>query len=214
MTGDGKTTPLGVHRQRGGHHHGPRRIDDNTSSQHADGLTASIRSSSNKMQSPSHVGSCTATYVTLQAKDTSIGIYVWQPGLQTGQPDRLLTCSVIMSDHVSNTFTTGLYVGIGDFSQYWIADSLSMQVQRLSFRTPKRIKSVTVYGSDERPSSRKPSPAPSFRLQPLLTVSFRSEWAPVVAQCFFSIYTLSLILERFQTATCNTGALSPVVAGT
>ena len=31
-----------------------------------------------------------------------------------------------------NTFTTGKYVGIiGDFSKYWIVDSLTLRVQRL-----------------------------------------------------------------------------------
>lgn len=37
-----------------------------------------------------------------------------------------------MSEYAPNTFTTGQYVGIfGDFSNYWIADALDMQVQRL-----------------------------------------------------------------------------------
>ena len=38
-----------------------------------------------------------------------------------------------ISEFVPNTFPTGQYVGIlGDFSNYWIADALSMQVQRLN----------------------------------------------------------------------------------
>ena len=37
-----------------------------------------------------------------------------------------------MSEYAPNTFTTGLYVGIiGDFSRYWIVDSLQLQFQRL-----------------------------------------------------------------------------------
>ncbi len=36
------------------------------------------------------------------------------------------------SEYAPNTFTTGLYVGLlGDLSYYWIADALSMTVQRL-----------------------------------------------------------------------------------
>ncbi len=32
-----------------------------------------------------------------------------------------------------NTFTTGTYVGIlGDFSYYWIADDIQLQMQRLA----------------------------------------------------------------------------------
>ena len=39
---------------------------------------------------------------------------------------------VFMSEYAPNTFTTGLYAGIiGDFSFYWIADALDMQLQRL-----------------------------------------------------------------------------------
>lgn len=61
------------------------------------------------------------------------GQYIWQPGLVAGTPDRLLQFPVNMSEYAPNTFTTGLYVGIlGDFSNYWIADSLSMTVQRLN----------------------------------------------------------------------------------
>lgn len=38
----------------------------------------------------------------------------------------------LVSKFAPNTFTTGLFVGIlRDFSRYWIADSLAMQVQRL-----------------------------------------------------------------------------------
>lgn len=60
------------------------------------------------------------------------GQYMWQPSVQAGQPDMLLGRPVTMSEYCPNTFTTGLYVGIfGDFSNYWIADSLAMTVQRL-----------------------------------------------------------------------------------
>jgi len=38
-----------------------------------------------------------------------------------------------MSEYCPNTFTSGLYVGIiGDFKNYWIADALSMRIQRLN----------------------------------------------------------------------------------
>jgi HK97 family phage major capsid protein len=58
--------------------------------------------------------------------------YIWQPGLQAGQPDRLLNLPLMMSEYTPNTFTTGLYVSmLGDFAFYNIADALDMQVQRL-----------------------------------------------------------------------------------
>lgn len=60
------------------------------------------------------------------------GQYLWQAGIQAGDPDRLLGFPVNMSEYAPATFTTGLYVGIlGDFSQYWIADVLAAEIKRL-----------------------------------------------------------------------------------
>ena len=61
------------------------------------------------------------------------GQYIWQPSVIAGQQDMILGRPLKMSEYVPNTFTTGLYVGMfADFSYYWIADSLSMQFQRLN----------------------------------------------------------------------------------
>jgi HK97 family phage major capsid protein len=60
------------------------------------------------------------------------GQYIWQPSVVAGDPDRLLSFPVHMSEYAPNTFTTGLYVGLlGDFSYYWIVDALDMEMQRL-----------------------------------------------------------------------------------
>jgi len=60
------------------------------------------------------------------------GQYLWRESVRAGEPDRVLGLPAIMSEYVPNTFTTALYVGIlGDFSYYYIADSLAMQMQRL-----------------------------------------------------------------------------------
>lgn len=60
------------------------------------------------------------------------GQYLWQPGLRAGDPDTILNLPVAESEYAPNTFTTGLYVGIlGDFSHYWIADALDLEMQRL-----------------------------------------------------------------------------------
>lgn len=60
------------------------------------------------------------------------GQYIWQPSKRDGDPDRLLGLPFNMSEYAPNTFTTGQYVGIlGDFSHYWIADAMDMQMQRL-----------------------------------------------------------------------------------
>jgi HK97 family phage major capsid protein len=63
---------------------------------------------------------------------TGEGDYIWQPGISAGTPDRILEIPYLMSEYAPNTFTSGSYVGIiGDFSKYWIADALNMQIQRL-----------------------------------------------------------------------------------
>lgn len=60
------------------------------------------------------------------------GQYLWRESVRAGEPDRLLNLPVNMSEYSPNTLTTGLYVGaLGDFSNYWIADAIDMQVQRL-----------------------------------------------------------------------------------
>lgn len=61
------------------------------------------------------------------------GQYVWRPSVREGEPDLILGHPMDISEYVPNTFTTGLYVGLfGDWSFYWIADALNMQMQRLS----------------------------------------------------------------------------------
>jgi len=60
------------------------------------------------------------------------GQYLWQPSVVAGTPDRLLNSPVYLSEYAPNTFTTGLVVGAyGDFSTYWIADAMNMQIKRL-----------------------------------------------------------------------------------
>ena len=60
------------------------------------------------------------------------GQYLWLPSVREDEPDRLLGQELLTSEFVPNTFTTGLFVGMyADFSKYWIADALSVVVQRL-----------------------------------------------------------------------------------
>ncbi len=60
------------------------------------------------------------------------GQYLLQPNIQAGAVNVLLGFPINMSEYAPNTFTAGLYVGmLGDFSQYWIADSLNVEIQRL-----------------------------------------------------------------------------------
>ena len=60
------------------------------------------------------------------------GQYLWRSGLMGGQPDMLLGLGMDMSEFAPNTFTTGQYVGIlAVWEFYWIADAMSMEIQRL-----------------------------------------------------------------------------------
>ena len=60
------------------------------------------------------------------------GNYMWTPSIRDGQPDMLLGHPMDVSEYAPNTFTASQYVGIfGDFSNYWIADSLALEMQRL-----------------------------------------------------------------------------------
>ena len=60
------------------------------------------------------------------------GQYMWSGSIVAGEPDRLLGFPAMVSEYAPNTFTAGLYVGIlGDFSNYWIAEALGIQIQRL-----------------------------------------------------------------------------------
>lgn len=59
------------------------------------------------------------------------GQYLWQPGL-AGTPSTILDIPYFMSEYVPTTFTSGSYVGVlADWRFYWIADALSMGLQRL-----------------------------------------------------------------------------------
>ncbi|MHB0929181.1 MAG: phage major capsid protein, partial [Candidatus Nanopelagicales bacterium] len=69
----------------------------------------------------------------LAALKTGDGEYLLELSTIVGAPDVLLGRPLMMSEYVPNTFTAGKYVGMfADFSQYWIADSLSLQFQRLN----------------------------------------------------------------------------------
>ena len=60
------------------------------------------------------------------------GQYIWQPGLQGGQPDLILGRPYIQSEYAPSTFLTTTYAAaFGDLSYYWIADAEDISIQRL-----------------------------------------------------------------------------------
>jgi HK97 family phage major capsid protein len=61
------------------------------------------------------------------------GRYIFEMAEALGAMDLLMGRPLNMSEYVPNTFTSGLYVGMfGDFSHYYIADSLALRIQRLN----------------------------------------------------------------------------------
>lgn len=58
--------------------------------------------------------------------------FLWQPGLQAGQPDMLLGRPVIASDGMPTVATTAKSVIFGDLSYYTIADRRGTTIQRLN----------------------------------------------------------------------------------
>jgi HK97 family phage major capsid protein len=73
----------------------------------------------------------TAVKKLMLVKDTT-GNYIWRESVRTGEPDTLLGGPVFMSEFAPSTFTASKYVGMwADFSYYWIADALSMELQRV-----------------------------------------------------------------------------------
>lgn len=60
------------------------------------------------------------------------GQYLWQPGLQSGQPDVLLGKAVITSSAMPTIAADAKSIIFGDMSYYTVADRLGSQVQRLN----------------------------------------------------------------------------------
>lgn len=63
-------------------------------------------------------------------KDTT-GQYLWQPGLQAGQPDRLLGYATETWEHMPNIGANAFPVGYGDFqAAYVLADRVGLRITR------------------------------------------------------------------------------------
>lgn len=62
----------------------------------------------------------------------SNGQYIWQPGLQAGQPDRILNRPVLISEGATVPAVDAKSIVFGDLQFYTIADRLGMTMQRLN----------------------------------------------------------------------------------
>lgn len=73
-----------------------------------------------------------ATAKAIRKLKDSTNQYIWQPGLQAGQPDTLLSRPVTISDDIPAMATGNKSILFGDFSYYWIADRQGRVFQRLN----------------------------------------------------------------------------------
>lgn len=60
----------------------------------------------------------------------SNGQYIWQPGLQAGQPDTLLGRPVVIDTNVADAATSAKSMVFGDFSGYFIRDVRGVRIER------------------------------------------------------------------------------------
>ena len=60
------------------------------------------------------------------------GTYIWQPSVQVGQPDRILSLPYRTSSFVPELAAGNKVIALGDYSYYWIADRQGRKFKRLS----------------------------------------------------------------------------------
>lgn len=136
MTGHGAGRPLGVFTASSSGISTSRDVstDNTTTAITADGLiNAKYTFESQWIGNPAMrwIFHRDAVKMIRKLKDGS-GQYLWQPGLASDRPDTILDVPVLMSEYAPNTFTSQQYVGIiGDFSYYWIAENMQLDIQHL-----------------------------------------------------------------------------------
>ena len=73
-----------------------------------------------------------ATVSAIRKLKDGNGVYLWQPALQAGQPDKLLGFDLVTSPYAPTMATGTLPIAFGDFNNYWIGDRMGRTVQRLN----------------------------------------------------------------------------------
>lgn len=73
-----------------------------------------------------------ATILAVRLLKETSGQYIWQPGLQAGQPDRLLGRPVLASAAMPTMAAGARSVIFGDLTSYWIGDRKGRTMQRLT----------------------------------------------------------------------------------
>ena len=73
-----------------------------------------------------------ATVAAIRKLKDLNGVYVWQPALTAGEPDRLLDYPLYTSPKVPTMAAGARAIAFGDFSCYWIADRAGRTIKRLN----------------------------------------------------------------------------------
>lgn len=73
-----------------------------------------------------------ATVSAIRKLKDGNGVYLWQPALQAGQPDKLLGFDLVTSPYAPTMAAGALPIAFGDFNNYWIGDRMGRTVQRLN----------------------------------------------------------------------------------
>ena len=73
-----------------------------------------------------------ATVAAIRKLKDLNGVYVWQPALTAGEPDRLLGYPLYTSPKVPTMAAGARVIAFGDFSCYWIADRAGRTIKRLN----------------------------------------------------------------------------------
>ena len=73
-----------------------------------------------------------ATIASIRKLKDGNGVFMWQPSLQAGEPDRLLGYELYTSPYAPAMESDSLAIAFGDFKNYWIADRSGRTVQRLN----------------------------------------------------------------------------------
>ena len=75
-----------------------------------------------------------ATVAAIRKLKDGNGVYMWQPAMTNGQPDRLMGYDLLTTAYAPDIAAGALSVAFGDFKYFWIADRMGMTVQRLNER--------------------------------------------------------------------------------
>lgn len=73
-----------------------------------------------------------STIKAIRKLKDSTGQYLWQTGLQAGQPDTILNRPIYTSAYVPEIASGKKIIAFGDLSYYWISDRQSRAFQRLN----------------------------------------------------------------------------------